>query len=288
MSDSVTSNGHPPTLSGVTFRPVVINALYTGIERGLSADILASRALQGQALSVCSSLIVAGHGRVTDVLAVPSDTIDAQLQHVLETTRPTGVKIGIVGDAHAVNVIFRRLEEADLGPVILDLTLSGPSGEDIIDERGLEALKDRLDRVDLVLVRRHDAALVAGMEINSLDDAQVAVQRLHKLGAREVVLRCGRLPTRFFDDTTDLPDFVADLYYDGEEFGLFEAPYLNVPNLHGASSALTMALVKELTENKPMVEALQQAKAYVAESLKHSHEQETPEFPAFFWNYEPI
>ena len=37
------------------------------------------------------------------------------------------------------------------------------------------------------------------MEINSLDDAQVAVQRLAKLGAPRVLLRCGALPARFFE-----------------------------------------------------------------------------------------
>ncbi len=274
------TNGHATPARG--FRPLAIHALYTGISRGLAADVLAAHAVQGQAVTVCTALIVASHGHVTDVLPVPSDTVDAQIQHALAHASPTGVMIGIVSDAAAVERLFRRLADQPAGPVVLDLTLSGPSGEDIINQQGLDALKTHLDRPDLVMVRRHDAALIAGMAIESLDDAQVAVQRLQRLGARNVLLRCGRLPSRFFDDPQAQPDHTADLFYDGSEFALFEAPYFDLPDLHGSSSLLGMVLLKELTEKKPMVEAIQQAKGYVAESLKRSHEQGPADVPAFF------
>ncbi|RMH56578.1 MAG: hypothetical protein D6685_13200 [Bacteroidetes bacterium] len=264
------------------FRPLVVHALYTGISRGLAADVLAAHAAGGRAVTVCTALIVASHGHVTDVLPVPSDTVDAQIQHALAHAGPTGVKIGIVSEAAAVERLFRRLDDQPTGPVVLDLTLSGPSGEDIINQQGLEALKAHLARPDLVMVRRRDAALVAGMAIESLDDAQVAVQRLHRLGARNVLLRCGQLPSRFFDDPQARPDHTADLFYDGSEFALFEAPHFELPGLHGSSSLLGMILLKELTEKKPVIEAIQQAKGYVAESLRRSHEQGPNDVPAFF------
>lgn len=265
------------------FQPLVLGALYPGIERGLSADIVAARALGGQAFPVCTSLVVAGNGRVTDVLDVPTDSVDAQLEHLFATQAPNGAKVGIVGHPATVDVIFRRLQQHLEGPFIFDVTLSGPSGEDVINARGIEALQERLSIPDIVSIRRQDAELLAGMEIPSLDDAQVAVQRIEQLGAQRVLLRCGRIATHFFDQDTDPPDYAVDLFYDGDDFALYEAPHLEADRMHGASSAYLMALLRALTHDTPISEALQSAKAYVTEAVKHGVACESIAAPDYFW-----
>ena len=60
----------------------VIGAIYTASERGLSADVLAARALGLAPLPLCTSIVVASGGRVTDVTDVPVDTVIAQLEHL--------------------------------------------------------------------------------------------------------------------------------------------------------------------------------------------------------------
>lgn len=273
-----------PSPSSDVFAPLCVGALYPGIERNLSADMLAARALGGQAYPVCTALVVAGGGVVTDVLDVPTDTVDAQLAHLFETQAPSAAKVSILNHPATVDVVFDRLEAQLDGPVVLDCTLSGPSGEDIINQRSLEALYERLATADVVTTRLHDAELIAGMEIPSLDDAQVAVQRIGQLGAQNVLLRCGRLPTHFFDVDSEPPDYAVDLFYDGEDFALYEAPYVDGPTTHGASSALLMALLRSLHRGVSVREALQAAKAYVTESLRHGREDESVAAPDYFWN----
>ena len=269
----------------VPFHPVAVGAFYPGIERGLSADLIAARALNGQAYPVCTSLVAAGGGVVTDVLDVPTDSVDAQLEHLFETRSPTAAKVSVVNHPATVKVVFRHLEEQLDGPIVFDMTLSGPSGEDIVNQRGIEALNEHLEQPDLVTLRVQDAALIAGMEIPSLDDAQVAVQRLGKLGAQRVLLRCGRLPTHFFDTESPPPDYAVDLYYDGDDFALFEAPHVSSENIHGASSAYLMSVLKALSTDAPMPEALQSAKAYVTEALRHGLEHESVDAPHYFWRW---
>ena len=272
----------------VPFRPLALGALYTGIARGLGADLLAARALGGSAYTVCTALVAASHGRVTDVVEVPTDAVDAQVEHLFGQTTPSAVKLGVLGQPRTVETIFRRLERHHDGPVLLDITLSGPSGEDLAGPRVLDALQEQLAAPDLVTLRRLDAELIARMEIASLDDAQVAVQRLQHLGARRVLLRCGRLPARFFDQAEDAEDFAVDLYYDGEDFALFEAPFLPTGPRHGTSSALTMALLKKLSLNAAYPEAIQYAKAYVTEALRHSLYTEYTDAPNYFWKEDTI
>ena len=211
----------------MSFNPITVGGLYPGINRGLTADLLAAQALSGSAFPVCTSHVVAGNGIVTDVLNVPTDTVSAQLEHIFETQSPTSAKVGILGATPTVDCIFDHLTALE-GPVVFDLTLSGPSGEDVLGQQGLEAITERLSEPDLVTIRRTDASLVAGMEIPSLDDAQVAAQRLAQQGAERVLIRCGKLPTHFYDQNASPPDYALDLFYDGDDFALFEAP-IRVP-----------------------------------------------------------
>ena len=144
----------------------------------------------------------------------------------------------------------------------------------------LEAFGERYAQADLVTLRRTDAERVAGMAIPSLDDAQVALQRIQSLDASPVLMRCGRLPTHHFDVESEPPPYAVDLLYDGDEFALFEAPHVNRPGLHGASSALLVALL-HFWEDATLPEALQQAKAFVTESVRHAPEDATG--PDYAW-----
>lgn len=270
------------------FRPIVVGALYPGIRRGLQADLLATQALNGKAFPVCTAHVVAGRGVVTDVLNVPTDTVAAQFEHLFETESPTAAKVGIIGDAPTVETTFEHLEALD-GPTILDLTLSGPSGEDVLGQRGLEALLENLDVPDLVTLRKQDASLVASMEIPSLDDAQVAVQRIGQRGANEVLLRCGRLSTHHFDTKSSPPDFCVDLYYDGDDITLFEAPFLSgLDTMSGASSGLTLFLLQMLQDGVSVPKAMQQAKGHVTEALRAAQQHDGPHpSRAFFDSLQP-
>jgi len=266
------------------FNPIAIGALYPGISRGLSADLLATQALSGQAFPVCTAHVVAGGGLVTDVLNVPTDTVSAQLEHVFETRDPTSAKIGIIGASPTVGRVFDHVNQLN-GPVVFDLTISGPSGEDVLGQRGLDAITDHLDAPDLVTLRRTDASLVAGMEIPSLDDAQVAAQRVAQQGARRVLIRCGKLPTHFFDQEATPPDYALDLFYDGDDFALFEAPYLDgLDDHHGASSGLLLPLLKNLQDGLELEAALQKAKGRVSDALRAAHQHPAENQMATFFD----
>lgn len=254
-------------------RPVaVIGALYTVSERGLAADVLAARSFGLAPLPLCTSLVVASGGRVTDVTEVPVDTVSAQLDHLIEAGRIAGVKLGVLGGPKTVRVVADAVTGLEC-PVVLDLVASGPSGETVLTAAGIDALAERLDVADLVTLSRADAELVTGGQIESLDDAQVAAQRIRNRGARRVLIRCGSLPYRFYDAASD-PGHEsrsqnADLYYDGEDFALFEAPHLEADHPDGASSVLAMAVLRGLIEGDPMETALQAAKRAATEAVRH-------------------
>ncbi len=251
------------------FTPIVATGLYTGIERGLAADLVAARSLGGIAMPVCTAFIIASRGHVTDVLEVPADTIDAQLEHTFTNGAPNAVKLGVMISAITVKTVFSRLKKhLAKTPVLLDLTLSGPSGEELASSAGIEALTHHLAVPDLVSIRKEDVRAMIGMDLQSLDDAQVVAQRLALLGARNVLIRCGQVNARHFSSQVSEPEYVVDLFFDGEEFALFEAPRIPDDAAHGASSAFTMSILSGMAAGRPILEAIRDAKAYVTEALR--------------------
>lgn len=254
----------------------VVGALYTASERGLAADVLAARALGLAPLPLCTSLVVASGGRVTDVTDVPVDTVEAQLEHLTEAGPILGVKLGVLGGAKTVEAVLGWAGEME-APVVMDVVASGPSGETVLTSGGVDAVASRLGVADVVTASRADAELMTGGQIESLDDAQVAAQRIHHRGARRVLIRCGSLPYRFYDAASDpgheTEALNADLYFDGEDFALFEAPQMG-ESPDGASSVLALSLLRGLIEGRPIEESLQRAKRDATEAVRHRLEVE--------------
>lgn len=253
----------------------VVGATYTASERGLAADVLSARALGLAPLPVCTSIVVASGGRVTDVTDVPVDTVRAQLEHLDGAGPIRGVKIGILGGPKTAASVLDWATSVDM-PVVLDLVASGPSGETVLEARGIDVVADRLGAATLVTLSKADAELVTNAQIESLDDAQVAAQRLHNRGAAAVVIRCGSLPYRFYDAADDPGagaerPFFADLLYDGEDFALFEAPLLDA-HPDGAASGFALAALAGLVDGLSIEDALQGAKRFATESVRHAVE----------------
>jgi len=211
----------------------LVGPLYVGTERGLAADLLAARSLGLEGHPVCTALVAASHGQVSDVVEVPIDTVRAQLEHLAGTVALQGIAVGALMRGRTADVVIR----ADAG----------------------------------------GAELLSGGEIRSLDDAQVAAQRIIKRGARQVLIRCGRIPARFFDADDPGADaggdgstarFDCDLAFDGTEFALFEAPHIPGPPTEGAASALTVSTLAGLIAGNDVPSALQSAKRYVTEAVR--------------------
>lgn len=246
---------------------VVIHALYPA--RGLSAALGVGAALGHRVYPVCTALAAVSHGRATDVTEVPVDAVRAQLEHYAQTLSSQGVLVGALGGHGAVESAFDFAASLQ-GPFVLDLELSGPYGITLLPTRGIRALTSRLSEPDLIITSTTDAELLSEGVIESLDDAQVAAQRIvRRHGVQGVVIKCGDLPARHFSANGGVEErFFADLFYDGSEFALLEAPYISDVRTEGASSAFSLATLQALAEGSEPVEALQRGKRYVTDVLR--------------------
>jgi hydroxymethylpyrimidine/phosphomethylpyrimidine kinase len=256
----------------------LVNALYTGSDRGLLADLFAADALAFAAYPVCSALVMASRGRVTDVTEVPADTVGAQLEHLATTAGVSGIKAAVMPNHSIVDAVMTFADRAQV-PLIVDVRLSGPSGETVMTARAMDRMSELLDRTSLLIMRADEAAVFTGGEITSLDDAQVAAQRAFRRGAKQVVIRCGTLPARFHDAAEDPGNdenrLNADLFFDGEDYALFETPVvLDAPD--GGDDAYGTAILQQLISGESAITALQHATRFVAEAQRSATDNPLP------------
>jgi len=107
----------------------------------------------------------------------------------------------------------------------------------------------------------HEARVLSGMEITTLEEMQSAARIIHRLGPRYVVVKGGHLP-----QTQE----AIDVLYDGHTFQAFRAPRIETRNTHGTGCTFASAIAAELAKGHTIVQAVQIAKAYLTAILQAS------------------
>ena len=105
----------------------------------------------------------------------------------------------------------------------------------------------------------HEAQQLSGIEIKTLPDARKAAKIIHKMGCRHVLIKGGHL----------LSDKGTDLLYDGKFFEVFKGEFINTPHTHGTGCTYASAIAAHLALGKPLSKAVQAAKTYTTEAIRH-------------------
>jgi hydroxymethylpyrimidine/phosphomethylpyrimidine kinase len=104
-----------------------------------------------------------------------------------------------------------------------------------------------------------EAAVLSGVEIESIDDMRRAAHIILKLGPQSVIVKGGHLPGH---ESIDL------LVHSAGEARL-TAPRLNVRNTHGTGCTFAAALAARLAHGDSLDDAARAAKEYVTGAMRH-------------------
>ncbi|KAE8694549.1 thiamine biosynthesis protein, putative isoform 3 [Hibiscus syriacus] len=85
---------------------------------------------------------------------------------------------------------------------------------------------------------KETAALLNGMQLETLDDMRSAARLLHNMCPKNVLIKGGDLP-----DSSD----VVDILYDGLNFYELRSPRIRTRNTHGISYSLASCIAAEIT-----------------------------------------
>jgi hydroxymethylpyrimidine/phosphomethylpyrimidine kinase len=246
---------------GTTLKQVLtIAGSDSGGGAGIQADIKAMSANGVFAMSVITAITAQNTQEVTDVFELPASIIAAQIDAVFDDFDVAGVKIGMLSSAAVIDVVARLLKPQNVANLVLDPVMISKTGHPLLKPDAIEALKTRLFPLALLVTPNiHEAQQLSGIEIKSLADARRAAKAIHGFGCRHVLIKGGHL----------IAERGTDLLYDGRFFSMFRGPFIETPHTHGTGCTFASAITAQLARGKALNDAIQTAKTYLTEAIRH-------------------
>jgi hydroxymethylpyrimidine/phosphomethylpyrimidine kinase len=196
---------------------------------------------------------------VTAFEALSADLVSAQMEAVVADIGAHAAKTGMLANAAIVEAVAAAVEDLDIPWLVVDPVMIAKSGDRLIDDEAVGAMKSELlRRAFLVTPNIPEAEALAGITIGSEEDRREAARRILGLGAATVIIKGGHFPS---------PDIV-DLLYDGRRFVEFRTERVAGRSTHGTGCTFAAAVTAHLALGHSLEDAVPQAQQYVAGAIR--------------------
>lgn len=227
---------------------------------GIQADLKTFAALGVYGTSALTAITAQNTLGVTAVHEIPTGVIAAQIEAVISDIGADAVKTGMLSSTAIVEVVAGELRRHGVERLVVDPVMIAKSGDPLLREEAVEALRTRLVPLAAVVTPNiPEAEVLTGRSITSQADMRRAAGDIVGLGARGVVVKGGHLEGP-----------ATDLFYDGSTFQEFTAPRIDTVNTHGTGCTFASAIAAGLARGLTMIDAVGQAKEYVTQAIRTS------------------
>jgi len=232
---------------------------------GIQADLKTFSALGAYGTTVMTALTAQNTRGVTGVHPVPPDFVEEQWRTLVDDVHIDTTKIGMLGGAEHVEVVRRLLADTGSEHVVLDPVMVATSGDRLLDEDAVEAVRRLVPHASLVTPNVAEAAVLLDTEpATSVDEMADQARALVDLGARRALVKGGHL--------TGAPgDVSVDVLAEPDGVHMLEAPRVDTPNTHGTGCTLSSAAAVLRTQRQSWLEAVRDAKRWLTDALGESH-----------------
>ncbi|MFN3975177.1 MAG: bifunctional hydroxymethylpyrimidine kinase/phosphomethylpyrimidine kinase [Dehalococcoidia bacterium] len=225
---------------------------------GIQADLKTFAAMGVYGTCVITALTAQNTERVTAVHEVPPEFVVAQIDTVVADIPPDAVKTGMLANASIIQVVAERVRSLRLPNLVVDPVMVAKSGDRLLREDAVSALKTALLPLATVVTPNvPEAEALTGLTISSLADARKAARAIVDMGARIAVVKGGH---------REGP--AIDVFYDGREFHLLRGPRIETTSTHGTGCTFASAIAAGLARGLPPLEAACRAKRYVTAAMR--------------------
>jgi hydroxymethylpyrimidine/phosphomethylpyrimidine kinase len=229
---------------------------------GIQADLKTFAAHRVHGLSAIAAL-TAQHTRGVTAVHVPDvQFLRAQIDACFDDFDIGAVKLGMLANVQVINAVADALEHYRPAHVILDPVMVSTSGARLLEASALDALRTRLlPRATLITPNLPEAELLIGRAIPDMDAMHAAVDALHALGVRAVLLKGGHLPVESGSQAD-----VVDLFSEDGQLRRIAHARLQV-DAHGTGCTLASAVAANLCLGHDLGASCERAADYVHAAL---------------------
>lgn len=230
---------------------------------GLQADLrtFAMHCVHGMSAVTCvTAQNTLGVDRVD---ALPPGAIAAQIDAVARDIGIGAAKTGMLLNAGIIETTAERLGHWQVEQLVVDPVMVSRTGAQLIDQMAVEVLRDRLLPMALVTTPNpYEAQLLTGITLDSVDAMTAAATKILELGPQNVVVKGGGLKGELQG---------VDVWMDRSgACEILRTEVVETPHTHGTGCTLAAAIAANLSLDLDPLTAVQSAKVYVTNALKHS------------------
>lgn len=230
---------------------------------GIQADLKSISANGGYGMAAIAALTVQNTEGVRAIHVPPSAFLRQQLDALSDDIVIDAVKIGMLANAEVVHTVTEWLDAVRPPIVVVDPVMVATSGDRLLDTAAESALRDLLERADLVTPNLAELAVLARREITDWADALAAAEQLSAQAGAAVLVKGGHLAG------TEAPDALVDATAGIHQH--FTGARIDTRNTHGTGCSLSSAIATLLARGEEPEQAVSGARSWLRESLRESN-----------------
>lgn len=226
---------------------------------GIQADLKTFQELQVYGMSALTAVTAQNTLGVNQVYPLSPEAVSEQMEAVGTDLGVDALKTGMLFSREIIETTAATIRRMEWDRYVLDPVMVAKGGAPLLQEDAVEAVIEHLVPLALVVTPNiPEAQVMTGHSIRTLDDRREAAKKLAEKGAQHIVIKGGH----------DSDRQVMDLWYDGEHFDYLESQRIDTPHTHGTGCTFAAALTAELAKDKPVGEALKQAKVFIQAAIE--------------------
>lgn len=231
----------------------------SGAGAGIQADLKTFAALGVYGTSAITALTAQNTKGVAGVHVVPAEFVTQQIEVVTSDLGCDAVKTGMLASAAIVEAVAASVEALDLPNLVVDPVMIAKSGDRLLDDDAVQAMKSTLLRLARVVTPNlPEAEVLAAMTIRSLADMREAARRIMRHRPAAVLVKGGHLAG----------DTMTDVLFDGDQLVELSEPRVDGPYTHGTGCTFSAAIAAYLARGESLIEATRGAKTYVTRAMR--------------------
>ena len=231
---------------------------------GIQSDIKTVSALGCYSTTVLTALPVQNTQGVRNIHSISTAAVAEQLDAILEDIPPQAIKIGMVHTARLVETIVDKLSSYPDIPVVFDPVMVSTSGHHLIEQDTIQAIKALLLPIaDMITPNMDEAAILAEMDVNDLNDMTIAGERIFPMTPGGILLKGGHQKGRTL--TSLYMDVDKDVY-------AFEMNKIDTKNTHGSGCTLSSAIASFIARGESKLDAVTLAQNFIEQAIFHGRD----------------
>jgi len=226
---------------------------------GIQADLKTFAALGVYGASAVTALTAQNTRGVAGIHLVPPEFVAAQIDAVFDDLAVGAVKIGMVAQLASIKAIVAALARWSPKHVVLDPVMVATSGDRLLAEDAIEALRARLLPLATIITPNlpEAAALLDEPVASGAAPIEAQGRRLLAMGNPAVLIKGGH------GTGAESIDYLIDRH----GVTALPAPRIATSNTHGTGCSLSSAIAAELAKGAELPTAVRNAKAFVSAAI---------------------